>query len=171
MGNIWTLCMSKDCRTPWDIPCVVRVAWEIWRATLVILWYKIVCIYMYYKCDHFLVCNNTWQQNSRTLWLHTTHQTKALLPTMHHFVVTWIFIATKLRCFSVCVSLALLSAPVWFVSCMCKSCVECSRTLLSVTGTFQNKVHCMSYLSSVFYSVVSRALSISDWLLLVIVLN
>ena len=37
---------------------------------------------------HYLVRNYAWQPNSRTLWVHTTHQTTALLPTMHCLIRT-----------------------------------------------------------------------------------
>ena len=35
----------------------------------------------------YLVCNYTWQQNSRTLWLHTTHQMMAILPMTYRFII------------------------------------------------------------------------------------
>ena len=69
----------------------LRVAWEIQlesydpRHALVILWYTIVCIYCKPCIHRDLVGNYTWQQNPQTLWLHTTHQTMAFLPMMHHF--------------------------------------------------------------------------------------
>ena len=34
------------------------------------------------------VCNYAWQQNSHTLWLHTTHQMTALLPRIYRFIRT-----------------------------------------------------------------------------------
>ena len=46
----------------------------------------------------YLVCNYAWQQKSRTLWLHTTHQMTALLPNMFHFI------RTKLASYTTCSS-------------------------------------------------------------------
>ena len=40
-----------------------------------------------YICNYF-VYNYTWQQNSHTLWLHTKHQTTALVLTKHRFIRT-----------------------------------------------------------------------------------
>ena len=47
----------------------------------------------------YLVRNHAWQQNSRTLWLHATHQMMALLPTMHRFRRT--YLASYTTCCSV----------------------------------------------------------------------
>ena len=48
-----------------------------------------LCVYTASRYIHcYLVCNYTWQQNSHTLWLHTTHQTTALLQMMHCFIRT-----------------------------------------------------------------------------------
>ena len=45
------------------------------------------CVYIASRYIHrYLVRNYAWQQNSRTLWQHTTHQMITLLPTMHHFI-------------------------------------------------------------------------------------
>ena len=47
------------------------------------------CVYMYNASlylNRYLVRNYTWQQNSHTLWLQTTHRTMALLPTAYHFI-------------------------------------------------------------------------------------
>ena len=94
MWHIWTFCISNGHSTIEYIPCVcVRVAWEIWlesygpRHASVILQYTTLCVYTaspYIHC--YLVCNYAWQQNQCTLWLHTTHQTTALLPTPYHFI-------------------------------------------------------------------------------------
>ena len=75
-----------------------RVTLEIWqesygpRHTSVVLWYHIAYIRVYtaspYIIQRYLVCNDAWQQNSRTLWLHTKPQTTALLPTIHRFITT-----------------------------------------------------------------------------------
>ena len=66
-----------------------RLALESYRPryTSVILWNNIVCTYTsspYIYC--YLVHIYAWQQNSRTVWLHTTHQMMALLPTMYCFI-------------------------------------------------------------------------------------
>ena len=60
------------------------------RHTSIVLWYHIACVYILQAHIYirYLVRNNTWQQNSHTLWLHTTHQMTALLPTMHCFIRT-----------------------------------------------------------------------------------
>ena len=72
-----------------------RVSWEIrlesygLRHASFALWYDIVWVYC--KPVHtslFRTLNNAWQQNLRTLWLHTTHQATALLPTRHRFITT-----------------------------------------------------------------------------------
>ena len=48
-----------------------------------------LCAYNASPCiQRYLVRSYPWQQNSRTLWLHTTHQTTALLPTMQCFIRT-----------------------------------------------------------------------------------
>ena len=45
------------------------------------------CVYTANTYTHrYLVWNYAWQQNSHTLWLHTTDQTTALLPMMHRFI-------------------------------------------------------------------------------------
>ena len=61
------------------------------RQASVFLQYNIVHAYTASLYIHrYLVRNYTWQQNSRTLWMHTctTHQTAALLPTMHRLIRT-----------------------------------------------------------------------------------
>ena len=59
-----------------------------------------LCAYDASPCIHcYLVCNYAWQQNSHTLWLHTTHQMTALLPTMHRFIGA--YLASYTTCCSV----------------------------------------------------------------------
>ena len=48
--------------------------------------------------DRYSVCNYTWQQNSCTLRVHTTHQMMALRPMMHSFI------RTKLSSYTTCCS-------------------------------------------------------------------
>ena len=72
-----------------------RVAWEIWlesyghRQALFVHWYNIVCVTasMYIHC--YFVRYYSWQQNLRTLWLHTTPQTTALLLTLATYTVVF----------------------------------------------------------------------------------
>ena len=46
-----------------------------------------LCAYTANQYTHcYLVSNYAWQQNSRALWLHTTHQMTALLTMMHCFI-------------------------------------------------------------------------------------
>ena len=64
------------------------IAIEIWlksygpRHESVILWYDIVCMH----CKRIYTSLFGTQLRLTTLWLHITHQTTALLPTMHHFI-------------------------------------------------------------------------------------
>ena len=47
------------------------------------------CVYTASSYIHcYLLCNYAWQQNSHTLWLHTTHRMMVLLPTLHNFIRT-----------------------------------------------------------------------------------
>ena len=65
------------------------------HASVVLIWH---CVHILQVCTHvytvhvhcYSVHNYACQQNSRTLWLHkcTTHQTVALLLTMHRFIRT-----------------------------------------------------------------------------------
>ena len=43
-------------------------------------------LYIHVHVHHYLVHNSAWQQNSHTLWLHTTHQMMASQPTAYHFI-------------------------------------------------------------------------------------
>ena len=92
---IWMFSISNDCSTIRDIPCVVQSCMrdptgELWLQTHIVcsLIQQYVGIRQACKKNHYLVHNYTWQQNSRTLWLHTSHQMMALLPTMLHFIRT-----------------------------------------------------------------------------------
>ena len=86
-GQIWTFCISNNCSTIRDIFVRFRVAWEIWLEGYDLHHHHLfsntlLCAYtasLHIHCN--LVHNYAWQQNSRTLWLHATHQTMALLPT------------------------------------------------------------------------------------------
>ena len=71
-----------------------RVAWKVRlesycpRHASVVLCYNIVCIYfnpIHTSLFRTQLCLAT---NSHTLWLHTTHQTTALLQTKHRFITT-----------------------------------------------------------------------------------
>ena len=82
-----------------------RLAWGIWlesygpRHALFVLWYNTVCIY----CKHVrtslfrTLLHIHLTTNSRTLWLHTTHQMTALLPTQDIFIRTMLATVAKLH--------------------------------------------------------------------------
>ena len=88
-GHIWMFCMTallfETCSHGLEL-----YERSNWRATApnTHWWFSdtTLCaftasLYMH----HYLVQNYAWQQNSCTLWLHTTHQRTALLTMMHHF--------------------------------------------------------------------------------------
>ena len=60
---------------------VRKTHWPFFDATL--------CAYTTSPHIHrYFVCNYTWQQNSHTLWMYTTHQTSALLPILLYSIRT-----------------------------------------------------------------------------------
>ena len=70
-------CISNDCSAIRDIPCVVRVAWEIWlegynfRHTSVVLWYNIVRIYS--KSVHISLFGLQLCKSTKLTYLMTAH--------------------------------------------------------------------------------------------------
>ena len=114
-GRIWAFYILNDYSTMGDIYYLGQTwMWdttgELWlqtriaeldelesygpRFTSVVLWCNLMCVYTASLfIHHYLVGNYLCQQNSNILWMHTTHQTTASLPTMHRFTTVKNFLS------------------------------------------------------------------------------
>ena len=91
-GPIRTFCISNDSSTIqrhslWWLELHENFHWrDTALGTHRSFLHRTLCVYTESPYIHrYLVRNDAWQQTSRTLWLHDTHQTTALLPTMQSF--------------------------------------------------------------------------------------